>query len=209
MVGNIKFTADQWKRLMEYVWDCRAVEILQGVKESVIKEIIETTWDRETRRHRRYDADRIGVNFKTELGRLIRQIIEVVPSDGQKEAIRFSTRLFYPTHKNDSQYVNGKMESHDIPGMNVQLVAIGLHAGIRNGNLARNYNCNLALTVRCTRIKEIHVLAYKGIAGLPAGLTMEQDDCAPLPISAGFAQLCPGEQERRILEPVLVRKNAI
>ena len=86
-MGNIKLTLAQWERLMEYIWDGRAVEILQGVKESVIKEMKESTWDRGTRRHRRFDVDTIGANFKTELGRLIRQIIEICPSDEHEGAV--------------------------------------------------------------------------------------------------------------------------
>ena len=205
-VGNAKFNTDQWARLMEYIWDCRAAEILKGTKESIIKEIIESTWDRETNRHRRFDVDKISVNFKTEMGRLIRQIIEIYPSDEQKDAIRQAIRLFNPTNKNESQFVNGKMESADVPTMNVQLVSVGLHAGIRNGNLYRHFQSDQAMALRCTRIAEIHHMAYKGIAGLPAGLPIGQADCAPLPIPANFLmQGGRSDNDRRVIEPVLVR----
>ena len=186
---------------MEYVWDGRAAEILQGVKESIIKEIIETTWDREARRHRRFDVDAISVNFKTELGRIIRQIIEICPSDEHKDAIRMTTRLMNPMTRNEVQYVNGKMESVDIPTLNVQLVSVGLHASVKRGNLSRNFRGDRAMALRCTRIAEIHLLAYKGIAGLPAGIAIGQDDCAPLPISIGSPL-----NRWPTLEPVVVRK---
>ena len=200
-VGNIKLTPAQWDRLMEYVWDGRAAEILQGVKESVIKELIETTWDRGTRRHRRFDVDVISVNFKTELGRLIRQIIEICPSDDHRDAIRMTTRLMNPITRNEVQYINGKMESVDIPSTNIQLVSIGLHASVKRGNLSRNFRGDRLMALRCTRIAEIHLLAYKGIAGLPAGIAIGQDDCAPLPISVSTPL-----SRWPTLEPITVRK---
>ena len=146
------------------------------------------TWDRGTRRHRRFDVDTIGANFKTELGRLIRQIIEICPSDEHKEAV---------------QYVNGKMETIDIPASNVQLVSIGLHACVKIGNLSKNFRGDSQMALRCTRIAEIHVLAYKGIAGLPAGVAIGQADCAPLPISAN-----PIPNQMAVLEPISVRKTS-
>ena len=196
-------TVLQWERLMEYIWDGRAAEILQGVKEAVIKEVIESTWDRETRRHRRFDIDTVGVCFQTELGRLIRQIIEICPSDEHKQAVRCTTRLLDPINRNEVQYVNGKMESADIPTWNVQLVSIGLHASIKIGNLSTKFRGDKQMALRCTKIAEIHVLAYKGIAGLPAGMPIGQDDFAPLPISVS-----PPSNQWPTLEPVSVRKTS-
>ena len=199
-VGNIKFSPEQWERLMDYVWDSRAAEILQGTKEAVVKEIIETTWDRGTRRHRRFDVDTIGVNFNTELGRIIRQIIEICPSDDHKDAIRRSTRLFNPISRNETQYINGTMEFAEVEASDVQLVAIGLHAGIKMGNLSKRFRGDTTMASRCTRIAEIHQLAYKAVAGLPAGLAIGQEDCAPLPISANLPS-----NRWPTLEPVVVR----
>ena len=201
-MGNIKLTVLQWERLLEYIWDARAAEILQGVKESIIKEVIGTTWDRETRRHRRFDVDTVGINFRTELGRLIRQVIEICPSDEHKEAVRCTTRLLDPINRNEVQYINGKMESTDIPTLDVQLVAIGLHASVKVGNLSTKYRGDKQMAQRCTKITEIHVLAYKGIAGLPAGMPIGQNDFAPLPVSVS-----PPSNQWPTLEPVSVRKT--
>ena len=185
---------------MEYIWDGQAAGILQGIKGAVIKEMIDNTWDRGTRRHRRFDVDNVGTSFNTELSRLIRQIIEICPSDEHKEAIRKAMRLFDPISRNEQQFINGKMEFAGVEAADVQLVSIGLHAGLKLGNLSKNFRGDQVMARRCTRITQIHQLAYKGIAGLPAGLTIGQDDCAPLPISANLPS-----NRWPTLEPVVVR----
>ena len=73
--------------------------------------------------------------------------------------------------------------------------------------MAARYEKDNRMAERATKLAEAHVLAAKGIMGLPAGLPVSMKNAAPLPIATKSATLRTKE-ERINLEPVLVNIDA-
>ena len=177
-----------WETFLRSVRDCRALEIITGARKTIAylisKEGKQKLKSFPVSLSPRQKVAMIDFRqfFEVGVSKIINDILEVVPQEGNKIALEEALKLVDPTSGNLVNFVDGRMEAMDLPQENRMLIAIGATAAWRMGKLDRKFQMSRELQNRCTKLVEIHRLAHGGIASLPLGLPINMDDAAPLPI---------------------------